>query len=76
MTVTHSLKILPQYFAAVVEGCKTFEIRKNDRGFREGDLLVLREWTGKEFTGQAVSKQITYITDFEQKPGFVVMGIK
>lgn len=76
MTITHSLKILPQYFAAVVEGRKTFEIRKNDRGFHEGDLVVLREWTGKKFTGQAVSKQITYITDFEQKPGFVVMGIK
>ena len=75
MTITHSLKILPQYFAAVLSGNKTFEIRKND-GFHEGDFIVLREWNGKKFTGQALSKQITYITDFEQQPGFVVMGIK
>lgn len=76
MTITHSLKILPQYFAAVLSGRKTFEIRKNDRRFHEGDLIVLREWNGKEFTGKVVSKKITYITNYEQKDGFVVMGIK
>ncbi|EAH2635075.1 DUF3850 domain-containing protein, partial [Listeria monocytogenes] len=29
MTKTHELKIAPEYFAAVTEGRKTFEIRKN-----------------------------------------------
>ncbi|AMX00434.1 ASCH/PUA domain-containing protein [Rummeliibacillus stabekisii] len=76
MTITHSLKILPQYFAAVTEGRKTFEIRKNDRGFHEGDFIVLREWNGQEFTGGEIAKRITYITDFEQQPGFVVMGFQ
>lgn len=28
MTKTHELKITPEYFAAVMEGRKTFEIRK------------------------------------------------
>ncbi|WP_397537824.1 ASCH/PUA domain-containing protein [Rummeliibacillus pycnus] len=76
MTITHSLKILPKYFAAVISGNKTFEIRKNDRGFQEGDFIVLREWNGMEFTGGEIAKRITYITDFEQQPGFVVMGFK
>lgn len=44
MSTTHRLKILPQYFCRVADGTKTFEIRKNDRGFQFGDTVYLREW--------------------------------
>lgn len=40
----HELKIWPQYFSAVESGLKTFEVRKNDRGFQAGDSVQLREW--------------------------------
>ena len=36
------LKILPEYFEAVKSGKKTFELRKNDRDFCVGDILILR----------------------------------
>ena len=29
---THNLKILPEFFEAVANGMKTFELRKDDRG--------------------------------------------
>lgn len=37
----HTLKLNDRYFDAVANGIKTFEIRKDDRGFRVGDTLVL-----------------------------------
>lgn len=40
----HELKIWPQYFSRVIDGSKTFEVRKNDRGFQPGDEVVLREY--------------------------------
>lgn len=72
----HKLKILPGYFKAVCEGVKTFEIRKNDRGFKVGDKLILMEYNDGEYVGPVIEKKITYITDYEQKDGYVVMGIK
>lgn len=71
----HELKIKPEYFAAVVSGDKTFEIRNNaDRNFQVGDTLLLWEWDGG-FTSQTVERSVSYITDFEQKPGYVVLGL-
>ncbi len=49
MAVTHDLKTLPVYFDAVERGEKTFEIRRDDRGFQKGDtvrLLRLSEQPG------------------------------
>lgn len=40
--MTHHLKIWPQYYEAVRDGRKTFEIRKNDRGFQAGDMVELK----------------------------------
>ena len=40
---THFLKVVPEYFEALAEGKKGFEIRKDDRDYKEGDNLVLEE---------------------------------
>lgn len=37
---THRLKIQEQYADAVLNGTKTFEVRKNDRGYEGGDKIV------------------------------------
>lgn len=39
--MTHYLKILPEYFKDVEFGTKTFELRRNDRDYHPGDMLVL-----------------------------------
>jgi hypothetical protein len=42
---------------------KTFELRKNDRNFMEGDTLHLREFDQKEneYTGRSLHVLVTHI---------------
>ncbi|MDK8182095.1 ASCH/PUA domain-containing protein [Paenibacillus sp. UMB4589-SE434] len=74
----HELKILPEYFQAVWDRTKTFEIRKNDRSFSVGDTLVLKEWTASEgYTGSAIVLNVTYLFDDLAflKEGYVILGL-
>lgn len=79
---THVLKTWPEFFEAVLDGRKTFEIRKNDRDYHEGDSLVLQEWDPKDqkYTGRRVEARVTYATDGGAlgclAEGHVCMGIK
>lgn len=74
----HLLKCWPEYYRAVESGAKRFEIRNNtDRDFQVGDFVTLSEWDPQEqrYVGPKITRLITYITNYEQKPGFVVFGI-
>lgn len=75
----HELKIMPEYFQAVWNGTKTFEVRRNDRNFKVGDMLVLLEWDTEknEWTGSGICKRVTYILDEPEfvKAGYVIMGL-
>lgn len=77
---THELKILPQYFQSVWNGTKTFEVRKDDRDYQRGDILVLREWDNGSYTGSAVCVKVTYILQDAEKyglqDGYIIMGIR
>lgn len=62
----HELKILPEYFQEVLEGIKTFEYRLNDRDYKQGDYVILREWDGKRsvegtYTGREIKALIGYV---------------
>lgn len=60
----HDLKIKPSYFNFVRAGVKKAEFRLNDRDFKEGDLLKLREWLedANGYTGEFIIAKITHIT--------------
>jgi ASC-1-like (ASCH) protein len=74
----HELKIWPEYFEAVNNGEKTFEVRKNDRNYQVGDILYLREWSPfrESFTGKYTYLKVTYVLRDEEfvKEGYIVMG--
>ena len=75
----HDLKILPAFFDLVAHGSKTFEIRKNDRGYEPGDTIELREYdlhrNPPGYTGRACSARIGFVTSFAQQPGVVVFSL-
>ena len=75
--MTHNLKIKMEYFEAVLSGLKTFEITYSDRNFIVFDYVYLNEVDDKfDLTGRSIKVKITYITNFEQKDGYVVFGFK
>lgn len=79
MFETHELKILPQYFEAVLSGEKTFEVRYNDRDFQVGHFLWLREFDPTDgYTGRFIVVRVSYILDDPAycKDGFVIMGLQ
>lgn len=60
----HVLKIHPDFFDAVQDGSKTFELRRDDRDFQVHDTLEIREFSEANggYTGRVVKGlHITYI---------------
>lgn len=76
----HDLKCWPAYYSQVRDGRKQFELRKNDRNYKIGDLLILREWEPKikDYTGYSVTAVVTCIVsdDAFLQPGYVALGIR
>lgn len=78
---THHVKCWPEYFRAVVDGRKTFEVRFNDRNYQVGDTLVLEEWrpSTRRYTGRRWQGTITYVMAggaWGLAEGWVVLGIR
>ncbi len=79
----HELKTWKEYFQLVASGDKPFELRKNDRGFKTGHELLLKEYDKdtREYTGETLHRIITYVLqgkeaeNFGLKEGFCVMGL-
>ena len=68
MSTVHTLKTWPEHFGALLDGSKTFELRRDDRDFAVGDALVLREWVpdpksgdGGRYTGRSLDMVVTHI---------------
>ena len=73
----HSIKIAPMYYHDIVTGRKTFELRKNDRGYRVGDFLELMEFKAGKTTGRVTYAIITYMLESYTglKDGYCILGI-
>jgi hypothetical protein len=78
----HVLKTIPEYYNSIIDGTKTFEVRKNDRDFLVGDTLFLREYDPEtnKYTGRLSLWTIRYILNLSTitdcNSNYVVMSIK
>lgn len=61
--MTHHLKIQPEYFEAVCNGTKRFEVRRDDRTprYAAGDTLILEEFADGAYTGRDIAVFVDYI---------------
>lgn len=76
----HQLKTWTQFYKEIAAGRKNFEVRKNDRNFKHGDVLILKEWlpTSQKYTGEIMRVKVDYILyggQFGIEQGFCVMSI-
>lgn len=59
----HNLKVNNIYFQELIINKKKFEIRKNDRDYKVGDILHLREFDNEFYSGRYIDREITYILE-------------
>lgn len=59
----HDLKTWREPYEAILVGIKKCEVRKNDRNFRIGDELRLKEYDSEreEFTGRYCTVYVTHV---------------
>ena len=78
--MVHSIKIQKTYFESVLNDTKTFELRKNDRGYEVGDNLILNEIDeNNRYTGRNITVVVTYILNgpvYGLPSGYCIMAVK
>jgi len=78
----HELKCWPEPFRRLQLGQKNFELRKNDRLFQAGDLLVIREWdpvTERHTNSQDLRFEVTFVMpggQFGLDPEYAALGLR
>ena len=72
----HHIKLGASFFGEVERGEKTFELRKNDRDYKKGDILEMMEFKDGKNTGRMVRVLVTYIlTEFAGlEEGYCIMA--
>lgn len=65
----HEIKCWPAPFEAILRGVKVYELRQNDRDYRDGDELLIQEWKPRsqsrddgKYTGRQIRAKVGYVT--------------
>lgn len=73
----HSIRLAKTYFNDVASGKKSFELRKNDREYKVGDMLEMLEFADGRNTGRIIQAEVVYMlegyTGLEE--GYCILGI-
>ena len=75
---THEVKLATSWWADIVSGKKRFELRKNDRGYKVGDKLLMQEYAAGAYTGRSILADITYTLEEYSglAEGYAILGIE
>jgi hypothetical protein len=78
--MTHALKTWPVFYDMIISDKKKWELRKNDREFKEGDRLLLQEYDNdvKKYTGRESTYEAGFIMhgpQFGIKKGYCIISL-
>lgn len=79
--VVHMVKMWPEPFRLVRSGQKTFELRRDDCGFKVGDTLSLGEFdpVTEQFSGECERRRISSVLrnapELGLQPGFCILSL-
>lgn len=59
----HQIRLGAMFFEDARSGKKSFELRKNDRDYKVGDILEMIEFKEGKNTGRVIRKSVTYILE-------------
>jgi ParB family chromosome partitioning protein len=80
MNKNHHLKTEKPYYDDILDGVKDFELRKNDRDYRVGDLIWLEEVIDGIKTGRQMSpmkvKYIFHGGRYGLKNGYCILSFE
>ena len=85
--IVHEVKSWPEYFTPISYGYRFHELRRNDRNYKTGDYMLLREFDPilNDYTSDTMMVQITDITSSTTPcaesenaldPDFCILSIK
>lgn len=74
----HQIRLGASFFEEVLSGEKSFELRKNDRGYKKGDILEMMEFKDGKNTGRIVRVLVMYmLEDFTGlEDGYCIMATR
>lgn len=74
----HYIRLEATYYDDVAAGIKPFELRKNDRDYKTGDILEMNEFKDGRNTGRVIRCRVTYMLEGYTglTDGYCILGIK
>lgn len=75
---THYIRLATTNYDDVASGKKAFELLKNDRDYKTGDLLEMSEFKDGRNTGRAITAEIVYMLENYTglTDGYCILGTK
>lgn len=70
----HVLKTWPVYFDAVRDGLKTFEVRRDDRGFQRGDIVELQRTHPRDLHRVEIDYHGNVVHSLQFRIGWILTG--
>lgn len=75
---THEVKAHPDNFTLMLTEQKPFDVRRDDRLYERGDIIIFNEWdpNKNEYTGRSIKRLVTCKQIWEGlSPGYCALGL-